>query len=462
MKKDLLRELPKVDQLLDEYIVKILLENTRRVLVVKALRNTIDKYRKQILNDEITEISKDKILKDAVLLAKKYEEGNLRKVINCTGTVIHTNLGRSILCDNAVEAVFKVAKNYNNLEFDLEDGKRGSRYTHVEKIITEITGAEAALVVNNNAAAVMLVLDTLCKGREAIVSRGELVEIGGSFRIPDVMRYSGVKLAEVGTTNRTHDFDYINAINSETGLLLKVHTSNYRIVGFTESVSLEELVKIGKDNDIPVVEDIGSGVLIDFSKYGFSYEPTIQASINAGVDVVSFSGDKMLGGPQAGIIIGKKKYIEAMKKNQLTRALRIDKMTLAALEATLSFYLDENDAIESIPTLNMLLMDKGILKERCMILKDKLECNLNSYSISIAEDYSMVGGGSMPTEKIETYVLKLSSSNISSEKLEKHLREYNTPIITRIFENNIIIDVRTVKESDFEIILEGLKFTENN
>lgn len=462
MKKDLLRELPKVDQLLDEDIMKKLLEKTRRVLVVKALRDTIDKYRKKILNDEITKISKGNILMDVVLLAERYEEGNLKKVINCTGTVIHTNLGRSVLCDRAVESVCTVAKNYNNLEFDLENGKRGSRYTHVEKIITEITGAEAALVVNNNAAAVMLVVDTLCKDKEAIVSRGELVEIGGSFRIPEVMSYSGAKLVEVGTTNRTHGFDYINAINSETGVLLKVHTSNYRIVGFTESVSLDELVKIGRDNDIPIVEDIGSGVLIDFSKYGFTYEPTIQASIKAGVDVVSFSGDKMLGGPQAGIIIGKKKYIEAMKRNQLTRALRIDKMTLAALEATLSFYLDENDAINNIPTLNLLLMDKEVLKERCCKLKEKLNSNLSSYEIYMDEDYSMVGGGSMPTERISTYVLKLNLPKMSSEKLERHLREYKTPIVTRIFENSIIIDIRTVKDSDFDIILQGLKSIEHN
>lgn len=456
MKKELLRKLPKIDQLLEEKSIKNILTESRRVLVVKSLRETIDIFRNKIINEKIEDFTKEDIIRESLLLLERYEEGNLRRVINATGTVIHTNLGRSILCKKAVEAVCNVAENYNNLEFDLDNGKRGSRYTHVEKIIAEITGAEAAMVVNNNAAAVMLVLDTMSKNKEAIVSRGELVEIGGSFRIPEVMTYSGAKLVEVGTTNRTHEFDYENAITSETGVLLKVHTSNYRVLGFTESVSLEEMVKIGHHHNIPVVEDIGSGVLIDFSKYGFTYEPTIQASVEAGVDVISFSGDKMLGGPQAGIIIGRKKYIDAMKKNQLTRALRIDKMTLAALEATLSYYLDEKDAIENIPTINMLLTDKAVIEDKCNVLLEKLENKLKDFEVSIEKDYSMVGGGSMPTEKIETLVVKVRAPHISSEKIERELREYNTPIVARIFDNSIIFDVRTMKKSEFDTVVSAM------
>lgn len=455
MNKELLRKLPKIDQLLEKEVIKEAIENNMRVLVVKAVRDSIENYRKLILKDKIESFTEDDVINQALTLLKKYSEGKLKKVINCTGTVIHTNLGRSILSKKAMDAVCNVALHYNNLEFDLDTGKRGSRYSHIEEIITEVTGAEAAMVVNNNAAAVMLALDTLSKGKEAIVSRGELVEIGGSFRIPDVMAYSGAKLVEVGTTNRTHLFDYSSKINENTGVLLKVHTSNYKVLGFTESVSLEEMVKLGEENNIPVMEDIGSGVLIDFNKYGFTYEPTIQESVRAGVDVITFSGDKMLGGPQAGIIIGKKEYINRMKKNQLTRALRIDKMTLAALEATLKCYLDEKEAIKNIPTLNMLLREKELVKKDCIRLKRKLSSKTKKFNFIIAEEFSMVGGGSMPTEKIDTYVIKVTSDDISSEKLEKVLRESEEPIITRIYDGEVIIDVRTILYNDYNSIVDA-------
>lgn len=455
MNKQLLRRLPKIDQLLEKEVVKKAIDNNMRVLVVKSLRDSIECYRKLILEDKIDDFNEEDVVNKALLLLKKYSEGKLKRVINCTGTVIHTNLGRSILSKKAMDAVCNVAQHYNNLEFDLYNGKRGSRYSHIEEIITEVTGAEAAMVVNNNAAAVMLALDTLSKGKEAIVSRGELVEIGGSFRIPDVMAYSGAKLIEVGTTNRTHLFDYTNNINENTGVLLKVHTSNYKVLGFTESVSLDEMVQLGRENGIPVMEDIGSGVLIDFNKYGFTYEPTIQESVKAGVDVITFSGDKMLGGPQAGIIIGKKEYIDRMKKNQLTRALRIDKMTLAALEATLKCYLDENEAIKNIPTLNMLLRRKEQIKKECTRLKRKLNSKVKNFDFIISEDFSMVGGGSMPTEKISTYVIKIKSSSMTSEKLEKMLRENDKPIITRIYDGEVIIDVRTILEDDYNTIVDA-------
>ena len=439
MKNELLRKLPKIDELLEDEKIKQAITKSMRTLVVEALREAIDFYRKEILQDNIKEINKEEIIDKSLELLEHKNHNKLRKVINATGTVIHTNLGRSLLCKKAIESVLSVAENYNNLEYELSNGKRGSRYSHIEELLAKVTGAEAAMVVNNNAAAVMLILDTLCKDKEAIVSRGELVEIGGSFRVPEVMRYSGAKLVEVGTTNRTHLYDYENNITEDTGVFLKVHTSNYRILGFTETVSLEELVKIGEERDIPVVEDIGSGVLIDFSKYGFTYEPTIQESIKKGVDVVSFSGDKMLGGPQAGIIVGKKKYIDRMKKNQLTRALRVDKMTLAALEATLKYYQDEKSAIENIPTLNMLLKDKNEIKKSALSLKRKLTNKVKKFKFTIEEELSMVGGGSMPTEKINTYAIKVSSDKITSEKIEEFLRTYKTPIIVRVYNGEIIM-----------------------
>lgn len=462
MKNELLRQLPKIDELLEHEKIKVAMTKSMRILVIESLRESIDVYRKKILEGTIKEFNKEEIIDKSLELLECKEHNRLTKVINATGTVIHTNLGRSLLCKKAIESVLSVAENYNNLEYELSSGKRGSRYSHIEELLAKVTGAEAAMVVNNNAAAVMLILDTLCKDKEAIVSRGELVEIGGSFRVPEVMRYSGAKLVEVGTTNRTHLYDYENNITEDTGVLLKVHTSNYRILGFTENVSLEELVKIGGEKDIPVVEDIGSGVLIDFSKYGFTYEPTIQESIKKGVDVVSFSGDKMLGGPQAGIIVGKKKYIDRMKKNQLTRALRVDKMTLAALEATLKYYQDEKSAIENIPTLNMLLKDKNEIKKSALSLKRKLTNKVKKFKFTIEEDFSMVGGGSMPTEKIRTYVIKVNSEKISSEKMEEFLRAYKTPIIVRVYNGEVIMDLRTLFYKDFDTIVNAYIDLEKN
>ncbi|MGG7163757.1 L-seryl-tRNA(Sec) selenium transferase [Clostridium ihumii] len=456
MNKELLRKLPKIDELLKNDVIQNELKETQRVLIVESLRESIEKYRKYILEDKIQDFEEDDVLNYALGLLLKKKKNNLRRVINATGTVIHTNLGRSILSKKAVENAIEIAGRYNNLEYDIESGKRGSRYSHIEKLITKITGAEAALVVNNNAAAIMLVLDSLCKEKEAIVSRGQLVEIGGSFRVPDVMKFSGAKLVEVGTTNRTHLYDYENNINDNTGMLLKVHTSNFKICGFTEEVELESLVKLGNERNIPVVEDIGSGVLVDFSKYGFTHEPTVQESIKKGVDVVTFSGDKMLGGPQAGIIIGKKKYVELMKKNQLTRALRIDKMTLSALESTLRYYLDEKEAIENIPTLNMILSSKEDMKKKAIKFRKKFRHALDNFEFKIDEDYSMVGGGSMPTEKIPTYVIKISSENISVNEMEKILRLNETAIITRVFNNELILDVRTIFDEDIEEIIKAL------
>lgn len=453
-KKDLLRKLPKMDELLKEDIVMDRLNDTMRTLVIDSLRSSIDEYRESILKDKINDFEKEDILSKFQEILENSKEPNLKSVINATGVVIHTNLGRSILSKEAVENVIGVAANYNNLEYDLKKGQRGSRYSHVEELIKKVTGAEAALVVNNNAAAVMLVLNTLCKDKEAIVSRGQLVEIGGSFRVPDVMTFSGASLVEVGTTNRTHLYDYENNINENTGVLLKVHTSNFKILGFTKDVPVEELVELGKDKSIPVIEDIGSGTLVDFSKYNFVYEPTVQESIRRGVDVVTFSGDKMLGGPQAGIIVGKKEFVNKMKKNQLTRALRIDKMTLAALEGTIKYYLDEKEAIEKIPTLHMILSSKDEHKKRAYSLKRKLQNKNKEFKFSVEEDYSMVGGGSMPIEKIPTYVIKVKSNKYKPEELEVMLRKNKVPIIVRVSNDEVIMDVRTMFDEDFNTVAE--------
>jgi L-seryl-tRNA(Ser) seleniumtransferase len=455
MNTELLRGLPKIDELLKEESIKEILESNSRVLVLDSLRETIEFYRSAILNSEIESFTKQQIITYSIKLLNKKNSPKLKKVINATGIVVHTNLGRSLLSKSAIEQVINVSGNYNNLEYDIEKGKRGSRYSHIEDILIKTTGAEAAMVVNNNAAAVMLVLDTLCREKEAIVSRGQLVEIGGSFRVPEIMKFSGAKLVEVGTTNRTHLYDYTDNITENTGVVLKIHTSNFKIMGFTQEVSIEELVKLGNEKSIPVVEDIGSGVLIDYAKYGLQYEPTVQESIRKGLDVVTFSGDKMLGGPQAGIIVGKKKYIDKMKKNQLTRALRIDKMTLAALEGTLVHYLEEAEAIKNIPTLMMLLCPIEELKKRAQKLKRKLQNKTDKFTFIIGIDYSMVGGGSMPTEKMETYVIKVKSDIFTAQQIEERLRMNKVAIIVRINNNEVLMDLRTLFQVDYEIITEA-------
>jgi L-seryl-tRNA(Ser) seleniumtransferase len=454
---DLLRSLPKIDELLKLPSVSEHVGNFGRIAVINALRNVIDKYRNSILKGTLDKFSIEEILKEAFCELNRNIEPKLRRVINASGIIIHTNLGRSILAKEAVYNLMQVSQNYSNLEYSLEDGKRGSRYSHVEELIKKVTGAEAAMVVNNNAAAVMLVLNTLCGEKEAVISRGQLVEIGGSFRIPEVMSLSGAKLVEIGTTNRTHLKDYENAIGENTGVLLKVHTSNFKILGFTEEVSVKQLVELSEKTGIPVVEDIGSGVLLDLSKHGFTYEPTVQESVKAGIDIITFSGDKLLGGPQAGIIVGKKKYIDNMKSNQLARVLRIDKLTLAALEGTLKLYLEEGQAIKKIPTLDMILSPKELHKKRAMKLKKKLQSIDLNMDFLVKADFSMVGGGSMPTEKIDTFVVGVKSEVYSANMLESKLRAYNIPIITRVKDGEVVMDLRTILDDEMDIIVDAFK-----
>lgn len=457
MTKELLRALPKIDEILGIFNDDFLNVNGRET-VVSLLREIINENRMAILNGEVDyALTKEEAITKCEDRLLEKRERNLKRVINGTGVVIHTNLGRSLLSEEATNAVALAASSYSNLEYDLKTGKRGSRYSLIEEIIKDITGAEAALVVNNNAAAIMLVLNSLCENKEVIVSRGQLVEIGGSFRIPEVMNFSRAKLVEVGTTNRTHLFDYENAITEETGAFLKVHSSNFKIVGFTKSVSTNELCDLAKEKDIPVIEDIGSGVLIDLSKYGLEKEPTVIESLEAGVDVVTFSGDKMLGGAQAGIIVGKKTFIDKIKRNQLTRALRVDKFTLAALEITLKHYLNEKEAIEKIPTLKMMTLDSNEIRSRANKLYRNLECLNIFYDFSIEEGQSTVGGGSMPDSKLKTFMIKISSENINEVNLEKALREYKIPIITRVYKGAVYVDLRTILENDYEVIFNALK-----
>ena len=455
-KRELLSSLPKVDLLLeDERIIASGYKS--RTMLVEAVRETLDRYRKNILDGKINEYKLQDIEDDIINATRAKEGFHLKGVVNATGTVLHTNLGRAVLAQEALDAVIGVASGYSNLEFNLERGERGSRYSHVESLLCKITGAEAAMVVNNNAAAVMLVLSTLARGKEAIVSRGQLVEIGGSFRVPDVMVESGASLHEVGTTNRTHLFDYENAINENTGVILRVHQSNYRIMGFTQEPDIEELIELGRRNNIPVIEDIGSGVFVDLSKFGLSPEPTVQSSVSKGMDVVTFSGDKMLGGPQAGIIVGKKSFIDAMKKNQLTRALRIDKLTLSALEATLKLYLDENRALKEIPGLRMLTTKPDELKKDAARLLRALRKRLgNRAEMAVEKSYSQVGGGSMPMEQLDTYVVTLTSSMYTPQAIEERLRLGEVPVVARINKDKLILDVRTLLPKDYRLLENAL------
>ena len=456
MSKHLLSQIPAINKilLLDE--IKELMNTYTEVAIKSAIKQYIEEVKQAILNEELTEVpSLSKIVGEVARIVEKEDKNSLRRVINATGTILHTNLGRSLLSQKIKENIESVAFNYSNLEFDIDNKKRGSRYVHLIDIIKKLTGAEDVLVVNNNAAAVLLALNTLVKGQEIIVSRGELVEIGGAFRIPEIIKLSGGVPVEVGTTNKTHLKDYENAISEETGALLKVHTSNYKILGFTESVSNEEISYLARENELVSINDLGSGQFVDFSKFGLPYEPTVKEILDSGIDIVTFSGDKLLGGPQAGIIVGKKKYIEKMKKNQLTRALRVDKMTLASLEATLKLYLDEKDALEHIPTLHMISLSKERLFGKADVLKTKLS-DLD-FDIRIEEDKAEVGGGSYPASYLESVAVKLTHRKLHATEIERKLLEVEIPIITRIKDNSIILDMRTLRTREFDIVKAALE-----
>jgi L-seryl-tRNA(Ser) seleniumtransferase len=432
--------------------------------LTKQLKDVIEKIRISILNDYWngaipgTEQFICEIFQEVKKNAVKQMDYTLKRVINATGTILHTNLGRARLSDKAVAHVAEAAQNYTNLEYKLEEGERGSRHTHVETLIKELTGAESAMIVNNNAAAVYLVLRALAAEKEVIVSRGQLVEIGGSFRISSIMEESGAKLVEVGTTNKTHLYDYEQAINSETAMVMKVHTSNFKVVGFTESVETDELIKFTRRlENVIFYEDLGSGALYDFRKHGIGEEPVVREIIEAGVDLVTFSGDKLLGGPQAGIIAGKKKLIDRLKKHQLARVVRVDKMTLAALEGTLIDYVRGDKGVRNIPVIRDLLHSEEELEKRSSFFVSKILEITDHYEIKIIHGMSQVGGGTMPEVQLPTVLISLKHNRLSSEHLAKKLRTENKPaIIARIQKDQYLLDLRTVSLDEEELLLQAL------
>lgn len=455
--KSLLRALPKTDELLKRDDLAALASTLPRPVVTDAVRDAVEAVRARVLAGEDTLFDDDSIAEDAIDLARDRMRPSLRPLVNATGIIVHTNLGRSRLSDAALRAVVEVAGNYSTLEYDVETGERGSRHTHVERLICDLTGAEAAMAVNNNAAAVLLAIAGLAKGKEAIVSRGQQVEIGGSFRIPDVMRQSGAKMVEVGATNKTHLADYANAITPKTGLLLKVHSSNFRVVGFTEEVSLADLVALGAEHGVPVYEDQGSGVLIDLAPYGLPDEPTVRSSIEAGVDLVSVSGDKLLGGPQAGILAGTKPVIDRLKKHPLARALRLDKMTLAALEATLRLYLDPERALRDVPTLRMLTESPESVAARARTLVDRIVAATGeAFWVAAMPDVSRAGGGALPLADIPTTIVTLSPREMSANDLEAALRLGNPTIIARIRDARVVLDPRTLSDHESDLVVARL------
>ena len=456
-KKQLLCALPKIDECLAG-----LAERTKSLparLVKLAVQHCIDSERQRILagDNDCVLLSRDQWderLMDAITFKNRM---NLRRVINGTGVVIHTNLGRSILSVSMVDALQQAGAYYTNLEFDLNTGIRGSRYSLVEEIICDLTGAEAALVVNNNAAAVLLALDTLASGKQVIVSRGQLVEIGGSFRIPEVIAKSGAHLVEVGATNRTHLADYERAINNDTALLLKVHTSNFRVIGFTSEVSAEELVALAHSKGLLAVEDLGSGSLIDLSSFGLPQEPTVQQIVKAGVDVVTFSGDKLLGGPQAGLIVGKKEAINRIKGNPLNRALRIDKFTLASLEAVLRNYYDLDKALTTVPTLRMLTQPVELIKKRAKGLMRRIKKTIEpTCTLSLRPTMSRVGGGAMPEHDLSSWAVAFKPLHMPISAMEKGLRRLPIPVIGRVENELFLLDMRTVADKEIPDLASSL------
>lgn len=448
---ELLRKIPKVDELLRNPELAQSIGQYGINAVTEAVRSELEELRQGILSHQLEAMPETCLLCHQI--SKRVQRASLpsfRRVINGTGILLHTNLGRACLSEKAAQAVFDTSKAYSNLEYNLETGKRGSRYSHVEEILCRLTGAESALVVNNNAAAVLLVLSALTTGGQVPVSRGELVEIGGSFRIPEIMESCGAQLKEVGATNKTHLRDYEQAINENTKALMKVHTSNYRIVGFSETPALSDLVALGHQHNLPVIEDLGSGCLLDLNRFGIHDEPSVQDSLRAGVDVVSFSGDKLLGGPQAGIILGKKNYLDVLKKHPLNRAMRVDKMTLAALEATLSSY--EAGTEDEIPVIGMLSASREALQEKA----GKLAAMLAEAGIEteILPTEGRVGGGSVPNHILPSYSVAFTGD---VNALEAKLRLGATPIIGRIHEGKYLLDVRTLFEADFSTIVDAIQ-----
>ncbi len=461
-KRSMLRHIPAVDRLLNTPVLVRAAAQYPRNLILRSIKERLQEIRQQIESDggpmDISQLGIENVSQQVLQRLQLLARPSLRPVINATGIVIHTNLGRSILADGALKRFSSIAGGYSNLEYALDQGARGSRYSHVEGILCEITGAEAAMVVNNNAAAVLLSLQTFASGREVIVSRGQLVEIGGSFRVPDVMRKSGARMVDVGTTNKTHLKDYEEAIGPETAMLLKVHQSNFKIVGFTEEVATAAMARLAHERDLLFLEDLGSGCLLDLSKFGLMKEPTVQETLAEGADLVTFSGDKLLGGPQAGIILGRSGLVDAVKRNQLARALRIDKLTLVALEETLKLYRDEEAAVREIPTLRMISQTyRDMSRKARRLLKMVGKRETRRFSVELVDGSSKVGGGASPLQELPSRLLSLVPGELSVNDMETWLRSCDPPIIARVEKDRVLLDVRTIQGDELKTVAQAVQ-----
>jgi len=450
----LLRKIPAVDELLGRDALRQLQAHLGHRVVVEATRSVLQNVRTRIMNGNLKSVSLELIERESVTAAEASAKFTLRPVVNATGVILHTNLGRAPLARNALEHLAEVAGRYSNLEYDLELGGRGKRDVHTDQLFAELVGAERTLVVNNNAAAVFLTLNALAEGGEVIVSRGELIEIGDSFRIPDICAKSGAVLKEVGTTNRTRLADYAKAITEHTKALMRVHPSNFRVVGFTERPALAELVELAHRSHLPLIEDLGSGCLVDLAPLGIQGEPPVGQSLKAGVDVVTFSGDKLLGGPQAGLITGKREFLDRIRKNPLFRALRVDKLTIAALEATIRSYLAGN--IDEVPALHMMRVSREELTARAESVAKRV-ANGPSFSAVVEDGESVIGGGSTPGQSLPTKLVAIRPASLSVQEVESALRHNSPPIITRVEGDRVLVDLRTVFEDQDEEIVRAFE-----
>jgi len=455
-----LRKLPAVDIILKEPDLESSAADLGRQVVVDSIRLAIEKVRELILAEVPAETDEDtirqKIITDVRHRLKVISLPHYRKVVNATGIILHTALGRAVLSAQVLRQIQAELSGYSLLQANLETGKRSQRDEHIEQLLQQLTGAEAATVVNNNAAATSIVLNTVADGKEVIVSRGQLVEIGGAFRLPDVMAFSGAKLVEVGTTNKTHPRDYVNAITENTAAILRVHPSNYKIQGFSSEVSLDKLVEIAHEHGLVMIDDVGAGALVDFSQFGFEPEPILSESISRGADIVTSSADKLIGASQGGIILGRAKLIEAVRKNQFARIVRVGKLTLAALEATLKLFLDESLALREVPTLKMLRRDASEITEQAEHIALELSKSVTGAVVSKISGFSQMGSGSLPAQNLATTLVALRPEQISAESLAQKLRQYATPIFTRIQNDQVLIDPRTLLSGDDKIVIEAL------
>ncbi|MCH8118947.1 MAG: L-seryl-tRNA(Sec) selenium transferase [Planctomycetes bacterium] len=458
--EQLLRKLPSVDGLLKDPDLDSLVAEVGRKVVADSIRRAVDEVREILISQTASEMDettiRQKIIADTKRCVKAVMRPYYRRVVNATGIILHTGLGRAVLPSKALRQIQDELSGYSLLQADTETGKRSKRDERIEQLLQQLTGAEAATVVNNNAAATSIVLNTVANGKEVIVSRGQLVEIGGSFRLPDVMAFSGAKLVEVGATNKTHRRDYVNAITENTAAILRVHPSNYKIQGFSSEVPLDEIAEIAHSHELIMIDDVGAGALIDFSQFGFEPEPTLAESISKGADIITSSADKLIGASQGGIILGKAELIEAVRKNQFARIVRVGKLTLVALEATLKLFLDESVALSQVPTLQMLRRDASEIAKKARRLASQLGKSISNSTITTIPGFSQMGSGSLPTQNLATTLVAIRPEKISVELLASRLRRYNTPIFTRIQNDQVLIDPRTLLGGDDKIVIKAL------